>query len=149
MKGLWHGCYEDLRVLQCFCEEGGQIVLGQMVWSEDTLGNTGRKPPLLGVYLGEMALLLWEQDSQKASFPSPTPQHRQRDTCLGQLTWTLVLCWALLQTPCPCNLVQLLFWDKPASVPVQWDLPPEDQDGSLQCQVPKAGSLKTQPACLG
>ena len=43
----------------------------QIAWSENPLGCTGRDSSLLGVYLAEVALLLWGQKSWQVPLSCP------------------------------------------------------------------------------
>lgn len=51
-----------------------------------------RHLPLLEANLGEVAFVSLETKEPAGTIAHPTTWHRHRDTCWGQLTWTLVFC---------------------------------------------------------
>lgn len=91
-RGPEHGWCGSLRALQFSLREGQ---------NQGSRWHNPRIPwdvfPLLRAYLGEVALPLQEQGDQWVALSSPAPQHRHRNTCWEQLTWTQALCCTLLK----------------------------------------------------
>lgn len=73
----------------------------QAVCSADPLGHAGRDSSLLGVNLGEAALLLTGQERWLAPLSGPVNRHIIRDAFGGHLTWMLAfgLCFTIKSKP--------------------------------------------------